>query len=160
MIDTGVYYAFFDTRDEYYLDSLAMLTHCIEGRFGQPFTTDYVILEATTLMQKRLGSDVSLAFLDFIRDNKIKTFVVDEECYESALKLFRKEFKRLSFCDSGTIVAMNELSISSLASYDTRSFAGLVAADIYGKKYFVSLNEKDAADVRKKIAANFRKSTL
>lgn len=148
MLDTGVFYSFFDTKDEYYLDSIAILIHCLKGRFGQPFTTNYVVLEATTLMQRRLGSDVSIAFLDFLAENKINTFVIDEAYYEKTLELFRKEFRRLSLCDSGIIISMNELNLSALASYDVRSFSGLVE-QIYGKDYFESLSAKDQVDVRK-----------
>jgi predicted nucleic acid-binding protein len=100
-----------------------------------------------------------LALLDFIRDNRFNTYVSDEGSYETALKLFRKEFKRLSFCDFATIAAMNELNISALASYDTRSFFSLVSADIYGKKYFESLSDKDAVAIKKNLS-KYHKSSL
>jgi len=150
IIDTGVFYSFFDTKDEYYLDSVALLSHCVEGKYGRPFTTDYVELEVTTLLQRRLGADVSLAFLDFIRDNRIDVFTVSAGYYESVLATFRKEFKRLSFCDSGTVVAMNELTISLLASYDRRSFTDLVG-EMLGVGYFKSLTEAEQSAVRKSI---------
>lgn len=148
MIDTDVFYSFFDTKDKYHLDSVAMLTHCIEGRCGQPFTTDYINLEVATLLQKRLASEVAAAFIDFLYQSKISTFVIEGEDYESTVRLFRKHFKRLSFCDASTITAMDALNISNLATYDKRSFTGLVGL-IYGDKDFESLSDSDKTEIRK-----------
>lgn len=150
ILDTGVFYAFFDSKDQHYLDSTALLTHCLEGRFGQPFTSDYIALETTILTQRKLGADVSLAFVDLLRDSGIRTIAAGEEYYERALERFRGNFPRLSLCDAATIVIMNALGVQALASYDERSFSGLVP-EIRGMSYYESLPEEEQADVRKKV---------
>ena len=150
MVDTGVFYAYFDRKDTHHLSSAALLYHCIEGRFGTPFTSDYVVLEATLLIQRKIGDNACLAFLDFLRDSGIRTIAVDQENYERALETMRENFPRLSMCDAATIVLLNSLGILSLASYDERSFQGMVH-DVRGSNYFDSLAKPDQALVRSKI---------
>lgn len=150
MLDTGVFYAFFDKKDPHYLDSTALLTHCLEGGFGQPFTSDYVVLEMTILTKRKLGADVSLAFVDFLRDSGIRTIASGEEYYERALTNFRENFPRLSLCDAATIVIMNALGVQALASYDGRSFSGLVP-EIRGISYYDSLSGEEQKRIKKKV---------
>ncbi len=150
MLDTGVFYAFFDSKDAHHLDSTALLIHCLEGKYGQPFTSDYVVLETTLLAQRRLGSRVPLAFLDFLRESKIRTIVSGLEYYERALDLYYKNYPRLSVCDSASLAIMNDLGILTLASYDDRSFSGLVK-EIHGGNYFESLSSEERKRISKKV---------
>ncbi len=150
LIDTGVFYAFFDKKDPHYIDSSSLLLHCLEGRRGQPFTTDYVVLETTVLTQRRLGAEVSLSFLDFLRDSGIRTIAAGQEYYDMALGIFREKFPRLSLCDTTTIVVMNGLGAETLASYDERSFKGL-AREVIGVGYYDSLSKDEQIRVRKRI---------
>ena len=150
MLDTGVFYAFFDRKDIHYLDSTALLTHCLEGKFGKPFTSDYVVLETTVLTQRKLGADVSLAFLNFLRESGIRTIPAGEEYYGPALEKFHENFPRLSLCDAATVVMMNALGVQALASYDERSFAGLVR-EVRGKGYYESLSKEEQSRLRKNI---------
>ncbi|MGI0085525.1 MAG: hypothetical protein ACREBQ_10625 [Nitrososphaerales archaeon] len=124
----------------------ALLTHSLQGKFGQPFTTDYVVLESTILFQRRLGAKVSLALLNLIETSGIKTVIVGDQYYK-ALTLFHQNFQRLSLCDAATLAVMNQLDIVALASYDERSFNGLVGS-IYGKSYFSTLPQKDKETVK------------
>lgn len=157
MIDTGVFYAFFDTKDIHYRDSTALLTHCLEGRFGQPFTTDYVVLETTVLTQRKLGADVSLAFVNFLHESGVRTIASGDEYYGRALESFHKNFPRLSLCDAATVVIMNALGVQALASYDKRSFAGLVQ-EVRGMDYFESLSREEQTSLKKKILMRQRDS--
>lgn len=76
ILDTGLFYAYFDKKDNHHFDSAALLYHCLEGRFGTPFTSDYVALEITLLIQRKLGDDACLSFLDFLRVSGLRTIVV------------------------------------------------------------------------------------
>ena len=150
IIDTGVFYAYFDKKDNHHFDSAALLYHCLEGRFGTTFTSDYVVLETSLLIQRKLGDDTRLSFLDFLRDGGLRTIFVGEEHYAITVETLRQNFPRLSICDSATIVLMNSLGIQGLASYDERSFEGL-AQNIWGKNYFESLPKLDQATIKRKI---------
>ncbi len=155
IIDTGVFYAYFDRKDNHHFDSAALLYHCLEGRFGTPFTSDYVVLETTLLIQRKLGDDVCLSFLDFLHDGGIRTIAVGEDHYGRTVETLRQNFPRLGMCDSATIVLMSSLGIQRLASYDERSFEGL-AQDIRGRNYFESLPKADQATIRRKILGRQR----
>ena len=158
IIDAGVFFAYFDKKDNHHFDSAALLYHCLEGRFGTSFTTDYVVLETTLLIQRKLGEDVCLSFLDFLRDGGLRTIAMGEEHYEHSVETFRQNFPRFSLCDSATIVLMNSFGIQNLASYDERSFEGL-AQDIRGKNYYEALSKPDQATIKRKILGRQRQET-
>jgi predicted nucleic acid-binding protein len=121
---------------------VALLGHSLDGRFVQAFATDYVGLETTILTQRRLGADVSIAFLNVLRDSGIRTVSVGEGYYDESLELFRENFRRLSLCDAATVVIMNRIDIKTLGSDDGRSFGGL-AEKVVGVDYYKSLPEKE-----------------
>ena len=150
MLDTGVFYAFFDRKDVHYLDSTALLTHCLQGKFGQPFTSDYIVLETTVLTQMKLGADVSLTFVNFLRESGIRTITTGEEYYGQALERFHENFPRLSLCDAATVVIMNSLGVKALGSYDDRSFVGLVP-EVRGKGYYESLSKDEQSSLKRNL---------
>lgn len=141
-IDTGVLYALFDVKDDHHLDSVSVLMHALEGRFGRPYTTDYVVLEVTTLLKVRAGARVASALVNLLKRGGVSVVVIDDESYGRALTLFEKKVERLSLCDAATLVIMDEMAIRTLATYDQRSFSNLVK-EIVGSGYFRSLNEED-----------------
>jgi len=147
LIDTGVFYALLDKGDVNYLDAVAVMTHTLEGKFGRAYTTDYVILETTLLLKSRLGVEAVEAMIDFLNRSGILILVVDEPIFRKALKLLIEMPKRLSLCDAAIIVIIEELDIRTLASFNLRSFSGLVA-NIIGKGYYASLSDKEKERIK------------
>src|SRR5216684_5853637 len=140
MIDTGVFYALFDRSDIHHLDSLALLTDALEGRFGAPYTTDFVVLESTLLLRGRGGPGMARALIRLLKKGGISVMLLEEEVYAEALGLFDERAETLSLCDAASVVLMKKLNIQRLASYDERSFFGM-AKQIVGRGYFESLEE-------------------
>jgi predicted nucleic acid-binding protein len=140
MVDTGVFYALFDKSDIHHLDSLALLTDILEGSFGAPYTTDFVVLESTLLLGGRGGPGMARAMIKLLKKGGISVMLVEEEVYASALRLFEERAETLSLCDAASMVLMKKLNIQRLASYDERSFFGM-AKQVVGRGYFESLNE-------------------
>jgi predicted nucleic acid-binding protein len=155
ILDTGLFYAYFDKKDSHHFDSAALLYHCLEGRFGTAFVSDYVALETTLLVQRKLGDDVCLSFLDFLRDSGLRTIAVGEEYYGATLEITRRNFPRLSMCDSATLVLIDSLGIQWLATYDESSFEGRVH-DILGRNYFNSLGREERAKINRQIQGKKR----
>ncbi len=147
LIDTGVFYALLDKGDVNYLDAVAVMTHTLEGKFGRAYTIDYVILETTLLLKSRLGVEAVEAMIDFLNRSGILILVVDEPIFRKALKLLIEMPKRLSLCDAAIIVIIEELDIRTLASFNLRSFSGLVA-NIIGKGYYASLSDKEKERIK------------
>ncbi len=148
LVDTGVFYALFDESDIHHSDSLAILTHILEGKHGRPYTSDYVVLEATTLLRVRAGAKVAQALLNFLERAGIMVIILAEETYRNSVRLFEKQAERLSLCDAATLTLMQALDIEKLATFDERSFRGLVKI-LLGKCYFESLTEDERRRVRK-----------
>ena len=147
LIDTGVFYALLDKGDVNHLDAVAVMAHTLEGKFGKAYTTDYVILETTLLLRSRLGAEAVKAMMDFLNRSGISILVVDEPIFRKAVGLLIEMPERLSLCDAASVVLTRELNIRTLASFDLRSFSGLVA-HIVGKGYYVSLSDEEREKVR------------
>lgn len=147
LIDTGIFYALLDRGDVNHLDAIAIMVHTLEGEFGRAYTTDYVILETTLLLRARIGAEAVKAMLDFLDRSGITIIVVDEPTFRKALDLLAERPERLSLCDAASLVLMEELGIRMLASFDLRSFSGLVA-NMIGKGYYASLSDEERKRVR------------
>lgn len=148
LIDTGVFYALFDKRDARHRDSAAILAHSLKGRFGRPYTTDYVVLETTTLLKVRAGPEVAKAFLDFLEGSGIEVLVTDEGTFRKAVRIFKELCERLSLRDAVSLIVMKELGMRTIATYDERSFSGLVK-NIIGRGYFEALAEEERREVER-----------
>ena len=147
LIDTGVFYALLDKGDVNHLDAVAVMAHTLEGKFGKAYTTDYVVLETTLLLKSRLGAEAVKAMIDFLNRSGISILVVDEPISRKALELLIEMPERLSLCDAASIVFIEELNIRTLASFDLRSFSGLVA-NIIGKGYYASLSDEEKKRIK------------
>ena len=147
LIDTGIFYALLDKGDVNHLDAVALMIHTLEGKFGKAYTTDYVILETTLLLKSRLSVEAVKAMVDFLDRSGISTLIVDEPILRKSLKLLVKMPERLSLCDAASIVLIEDLGIGVLASFDLKSFSGLVA-NIIGKGYYVSLSDEEKKRVK------------
>src|SRR5713226_2785357 len=108
MIDTGVFYALFDRSDIHHLDSLALLTDALEGRFGAPYTTGFVVLESTLLLKGRGGAGMARAFIRLLKKGGISVILPDEDAYGAALEVFDERAETLSLCDASSLVLMKE----------------------------------------------------
>jgi len=147
LIDTGIFYALLDKGDVNHLDAVAVMIHTLEGKFGRAYTTDYVVLETTLLLKSRLSAEAAKAMVDFLDRSGISTLIVDEPILRKSLKLLVKIPERLSLCDAASIVLIEDLGIGVLASFDLKSFSGLVA-NIIGKGYYASLSDEEKKRVK------------
>ncbi|RLE62463.1 MAG: hypothetical protein DRJ38_09565 [Thermoprotei archaeon] len=151
LIDTGVFYALYNKRDIHHLDSICILAHVLEGRYGRAYTTDLVISETATLIRYRIGLKAMMAFLDFLENSGIAIIFLDKELYDGVIEVFKKYADRkLSFADAFTIYAVDKLDIGRLATYDERSFSGIVE-EIVGKDYVEMLGKEELERILTKI---------
>lgn len=143
LIDTGVFYAFYNRRDVHHKDSLCLLTHILEGRFGRPYTVDLVVSEAYTLLRYRIGFEASLAFLRALKQSGITIIFLDEEGFRETLKVLKTYSNRnLSFTDAFLVASSITYEIPILASYDVKSFSGIIRS-IIGRGYANSLPKEE-----------------
>jgi len=135
LIDTGVFYAFYNKRDVHHLDSICILFHALEGKWGSVFTTLSVVSETATLLRYRIGINTTLAFLHALERAGVRIIFFDEWLYQKTIKvLSRYREKNLSFTDASIIATLINFKISLLATYDERSYSGIVS-NVIGREY-------------------------
>lgn len=131
-VDTGVIYAHHDEDAARHEDALAYFEAILEGRFGQPFTSDYILDETITLTRKRTGS--------FEAADTVARRILGEDPFPTVFELLnvRPDDVReamdtfryyddhpISFTDATSIALCDSRDIDFVASFDD-DFDGLV----------------------------------
>jgi len=138
IVDTGIFFAYYSLRDKHHLDSVALIVHLAEGKWGRAYITNHILDETLNILKYRLSPETSKAFLEtFIDNGFIKVIYPGEELELKALDIFRENISRkgFSYADAVTVAVIKTFKIDHLLSYDTRSFLGLVE-NIVGMNYW------------------------
>jgi len=134
LVDTGIFFAYYSLRDRYHMDSVALVIHMAEGRWGKAYITSHVLDETLNVLKYRVSSSTAEAFIGtFIDRGIVRIIHTDEEVEKEALRIFRENISRkgFSYTDAVTVATAKKYNITHLLSYDIRSFTGLVE-DITG----------------------------
>ncbi len=135
LLDTDVLVSWVSTREARHRDSRALLARALEGAWGAPFVTDFVLDEALTLVMARglpleaADRILALAGRPMVPGGPAPLTVarVSDRSFKAAFPLFRRHFRRgLSFTDCTSIATMDERNAKVIASFDS-GFDGLVA---------------------------------
>jgi predicted nucleic acid-binding protein len=153
LVDTGVFFAFYSLRDEHHLDSLALVIHLLEGKWGQGYVTDHILDEILTLLKCRVSGETAKAFIESVIDTgAVRVLYLNEDDENEALLLFKENVvkKGFSYTDATTIAAMRRYKIGFLLSFDQRSFSWLVER-IIGPSYWNALPENERDRILKMV---------
>jgi len=138
LIDTGIFFGFYSLKDVHHMDSVAIIVHALEGKWGRLFVTNHILDETLTLLKyKKLPVD---AFIEaFLNSGVLHVVRTDDEIEAKALELFRENIHRkgFSFTDAITEVVAKELGLT-LLSYDSG-----FGIETIGKGYWESLEDKE-----------------
>jgi len=156
--DTGVLYSLHDKADSRHLDAAAISFHALTGKWGSPYTSNYVTVETTLLLKSRLGPGPARLFPGHARRMGLKELVVDEESHRKALEIFEKGSRDLSLTDAATHILVDSLEIGTLASFDRRSF-GPIKGTIVGAGYASSLTDAESDRLAELEAGTSRSSS-
>jgi len=121
LIDTGIFFGFYNKRDVHHFHSIVLLIHAIQGRFGRPYITEHILDETLTLLKYKVSNDAARSFIEyFIKSGNLKIIFTDEVIIARAVKLFleNSKLKGFSFTDSVSIITVRELGIDYLMTYD------------------------------------------
>lgn len=131
-VDTGVYYAHHDVTADRHEDAVAAFETILDGEYGQPYTSDYVLDEAVTLARKRLDS---VEAADGIADrilgvdpypSLVELLYTGPDDVSAALETFRTyDDQSLSFTDAMTVALCESRGIDVVCSFDD-DFDGVV----------------------------------
>jgi len=124
-VDSGVFYAQADRAATRHDAAREALTAVFEGRYGQPYTSDYVYDETVTLTLTRTGSHAEAErvgrrirgtgeFPELVQLRHISPTVFD-----AAVDVFeRYDDQNLSFTDATTVSFVDEHRIDCVLSFD------------------------------------------
>ena len=147
LLDTGVFFALYDTKDSNHDNSVGLVGHALMGRWGGVFVSNYVSLETTLLLGSKMGPALARVFLHFVEKSGMTEILVDDEIIGQAKEVFRAD-AALSLTDSVSVVLARTLGIRYIGTYDQRSFRSY-SDDIIGPSYWDSLD----GDERKRLKA-------
>ncbi len=138
LIDTGIFFGFYSLRDKRHLDSVAIIVHAVEGRWGRLFVTNHILDETLTLL-KRKELPVEAFIESFVDSGILNVLRTDEEIERKALELFKRRLhaKGFSFTDAVSEVFARELDMI-LLSYDTG-----FGVETVGRNYWLGLEESE-----------------
>jgi hypothetical protein len=128
-VDTSILIAARNVDDKYHLRAKELMKSMLRGKYGQIYTSDYVVDEAVTLMLRRtrrlrLAIDVGEYILGSPRIKKLRVL---EEVFDAAWERFKSLKERpMSFTDCASLALIEKNGIGRIASLDS-GFDGLVS---------------------------------
>jgi len=116
-VDTSAFLAILYAGDRYHQRAESCLRNLREE--GQTlFTNNYIIVESTVLIQKRLGIEKVRQFREMITP-LLKIEWVDEDQHNSAIEtVLQANRRRLSLVDCSAFQTMNSLGIDTVFTFD------------------------------------------
>ena len=126
-LDTGFFLGLVYPSDPYYERSKELLKILKTGKYGQIFTSTYIIAETLTLVavRSRNNSIVLKEIDEFFRGDKQIARILrpDEQIENEFLKLFLKintnpKKKTVSFVDCSNIIFCRKHAIDNILAYD------------------------------------------
>jgi predicted nucleic acid-binding protein len=135
LLDTGFYTGLAHPKDEHHQESMRILGQLKDGRFGQVYTSNYIMAETATLCsirsdrnprvlaicQEYFTGALKIAIIIYARD------VNDEESWELFQKVSQDSAikKPMSFIDCSNIILARQYQIEHIASFDSHFDAWL-----------------------------------
>ena len=120
-IDTAAFYALLDSADENHFSAVAVWT-----RWGQRqhryITSNYILLESFSLIQRRLGLTPARYFYDEIAPACDVEWITPQLHRTATANVFVANQRRLSLVDCTSFVLMRDLGLRDVFTFD-RHFA-------------------------------------
>ena len=114
-VDTSAFYASLNPEDHYHHAAQQTLEHLKES---EPITTNYVLLECASLIQKRQGFSPAKIFLTKISE-MLQIVWIDERLHQEAISIWTKAQNRgLSLVDCTSFAAMKHAGVRQVIAFD------------------------------------------
>ena len=115
-LDTSAIYALADANDKRHSEARDMFNLAFDDD-EDILIHNYVLIESAALLQRRLGLDIALQFLDQIVS--IQTHWIDAEDHAQAVTLLQGPGnRRLSLVDCASFVVMRRYGIAQAMAFD------------------------------------------
>jgi uncharacterized protein len=118
-VDTGAWLAVLDPRDQYHVPASAYFRRAIEQQV-QFHTTNLVIAETYSLLQRRVGHRTAIQFLDLIGASQRLTRVSSTPALEAKAEIVlrRHSDQSYSYVDAVSFCVMEEQKVRLAFAFD------------------------------------------
>ena len=111
LFDSNVWIALFNGEDTLHSKAEGYFAKVIEKN-EDILITDYIILEVSSVLQRRLGHEESKNFLEYVLSTKgIMQINVDEITFLQIVDLFKKGNHKLSFVDISIVLLKKSMNL-------------------------------------------------
>ena len=117
-LDTSAIIALVDHRDEYHERAIKTAEE-LSGNGYQLWTHNYILVEASAVLQRKLGIENSLILLTRSEDIARVHWVTPEEHERAVYRLGQRNRRNLSFVDCVSFVLMEQLETTTAFAYDS-----------------------------------------
>ena len=117
-LDTSAIVAMVDHRDEFHERAIKTAEE-LSGSGHQLWTHNYLIVEASAVLQRKLGIENALTLLTRSEDMARIHWVTAEEHERAVYRLGQRNRRKLSFVDCVSFVLMEQLGITTAFAYDS-----------------------------------------
>ena len=117
-LDTSAIVAMVDHRDEFHETALKTAEN-LSGDGHQLWTHNYLIVEASAVLQRKLGIRNSLILLTRFEDMAKIHWVTPEEHERAVYRLGERNRRNLSFVDCVSFILMEQLGCVDAFTYDS-----------------------------------------
>ncbi|MBM3147402.1 MAG: PIN domain-containing protein [Actinobacteria bacterium] len=115
--DTSAVFALFDADDACHTEALDAWRRCWNDATGL-LTTNYVVVECTALLQRRLGVQAARDFLHGLVDDLTVEWVTPEDHRAASLAFLAAARRGPSLVDCTSFVVMRRLGIGRALAFD------------------------------------------
>jgi hypothetical protein len=133
LLDTGLLVAHYSARDPHKARAQAIIAEILDGKYGTPIVSDYVVLELLNYASSARGSRARLRgvqghLLAKGEGHWVDLVNIDERLFEESVEFFSRvgAERGLSFTDCSTVALGKALGIETVASFDG-DFDGLMS---------------------------------
>ena len=117
LVDSSAFYAYLDAHDANHRPAKEAFAELVEAR-DDLVTHNYVVVESSALIQRRLGAEAVRAFLEDVR-SAIRVVWIDEPTHRLATAAMLGSVSRaVSLVDWTSFVVMRELRIGRAFAFD------------------------------------------
>ncbi len=115
-IDSSVFVAYYNERDLHYKASVELIKKCVEGDFGELFTSDYVFDEAVTVTLVKTSLAKAIELGNYLLNSEVVVLKVDKDAFNVAWERFKSV--EMSFTDCTNIAVMRLHGIDKILTID------------------------------------------
>ena len=119
LLDTGVIIAAFNRRDRHHHWARRHVKQVLEGKWGPPYVTDYIVDEVLSYAASRLGREAGLKLGKLLLEKRIFHIIpVTLDTVLDAWTLYQRHLPRLSFTDATSLAIAKTYNIDYILTLD------------------------------------------